>query len=92
MDALVRPGMVNGDYSHPTEAKENSPIITNGHTSDINTTHSETNGTGYTIKQQWHSKPGHLRIVHVGAGAAGLLMAYKMKRDFENYDLVCYEK
>lgn len=47
---------------------------------------------GYKIKEQWHSQPGHLRIIHVGAGAAGLLMAYKMKKDFQDYSLVCYEK
>ena len=28
----------------------------------------------------------------VGAGAAGLLVAYKMKKNFTNYELVCYEK
>lgn len=48
--------------------------------------------TQYKITEQWHSKPKHLRVIHVGAGAAGLLMAYKMQRDFENYNLVCYEK
>ncbi len=44
--------------------------------------------------QQWHSKTaGHnLRVVCVGAGAAGLLVAYKMKRGFKDYELVCYEK
>ncbi len=46
----------------------------------------------YQIKEQWHSRPGHLRVIHVGAGAAGLLMAYKMKKDFQDYSLVCYEK
>ena len=28
----------------------------------------------------------------VGAGAAGLLMAYKMKKLFSNFELTCYEK
>ncbi len=51
-----------------------------------------TNGSTYTIKDQWHSKPGYLRVITVGAGAAGLLVAYKMQKDFRNYDLVCYEK
>lgn len=46
----------------------------------------------YEITEQWHSQPKHLRVIHVGAGAAGLLMAYKMQKDFENYSLVCYEK
>ncbi|KAF2713478.1 cyclohexanone monooxygenase [Pleomassaria siparia CBS 279.74] len=44
------------------------------------------------ILPQWHSKPNHLRVICVGAGAAGLLVAYKMKMNFSNYDLVCYEK
>lgn len=54
------------------------------------------NGPGaqpsYKIKEQWHSKTKHLRVIHVGAGAAGLLMAYKMQKGFDNYSLVCYEK
>lgn len=69
----------------------------NGHTSQNLTnawTHKDEqpNSPAYKIKEQWHSQPGHLRVIHVGAGAAGLLMAYKMKKGFENYDLVCYEK
>lgn len=48
--------------------------------------------TTYKIAEQWHSQPKHLRVIHVGAGAAGLLMAYKMQKDFQNYGLVCYEK
>jgi len=34
----------------------------------------------------------HVKIVCVGAGASGLLLAYKLQRSFENYDLVVYEK
>ncbi|KAF9869370.1 monooxygenase [Colletotrichum karsti] len=34
----------------------------------------------------------HVRVVCVGAGASGLLMAYKMQKHFNNYSLVCYEK
>lgn len=46
----------------------------------------------YAILPQWHSKPEKLRVIHVGAGAAGLLMAYKMQKLFTTYELVCYEK
>lgn len=46
----------------------------------------------YKVEPQWHSKPGHIRVICVGAGAAGLLVAYKMKKGFKNYELVCYEK
>jgi hypothetical protein len=44
----------------------------------------ETNGMGggaenpYNILSQWYSKLARLRVVHVGAGAVGLLMADKM--------------
>ena len=34
----------------------------------------------------------HLRIVCVGAGASGLLMAYKLQKHFQNYSLQVYEK
>lgn len=51
-----------------------------------------TEGQPYTILPQWHSQPAKLRVIHVGAGAAGLLMAYKMKKLFTTYELVCYEK
>ena len=46
----------------------------------------------YSIEEHWHSKPRPLRIVSVGAGATGLLVAYKLKQDFENYELTIYEK
>ncbi|KLO96743.1 Uncharacterized protein LW93_10123 [Fusarium fujikuroi] len=41
---------------------------------------------------QAHSKPRKLRIIHVGAGASGLLTAYKAERMLQNYELVCYDK
>jgi len=44
------------------------------------------------LHDQWHSKPDNLRVVNVGAGAAGLLLAYKMQKNFTDYELVCYEK
>ena len=34
----------------------------------------------------------HVRIICVGAGASGLLMAYKLQKHFQNYSLVVYEK
>jgi hypothetical protein len=34
----------------------------------------------------------HIRVICVGAGASGLLFAYKMQRSFSNFDLVIYEK
>jgi len=46
----------------------------------------------HEMKDQWHSKPTNLRVINVGAGAAGLLVAYKMQKNFTDYELVCYEK
>lgn len=46
----------------------------------------------YEVGQKYHSQGDKLRVVNVGAGAAGLLLAYKMKKSFTNYELVCYEK
>ena len=34
----------------------------------------------------------HVNIICVGAGASGLLFAYKIQRHFENYTLTIYEK
>lgn len=47
---------------------------------------------GYVVEPQWHSKTRHLRVVCVGAGAAGLMVAYKMQRNSQDYELVVYEK
>ncbi|KAH8901734.1 cyclohexanone monooxygenase [Thozetella sp. PMI_491] len=41
---------------------------------------------------QWHSQPRRIRIIHIGAGATGLCAAYKMERQLDHYELVCYEK
>ena len=41
-------------------------------------------------------KPLHderpLKIICIGAGASGLLLAYKLQRSFEQFELVLYEK
>ena len=34
----------------------------------------------------------HIRIICVGAGASGLLMAYKLQKHFNNFSLQIYEK
>ncbi|KAJ9612905.1 hypothetical protein H2200_002846 [Cladophialophora chaetospira] len=47
---------------------------------------------GYSVEPHWHSQRRSIRIVCVGAGAAGLLVAYKLKKTFKDYELVCYEK
>lgn len=44
------------------------------------------------IVDQVHSKPDHIKIIHVGAGASGLLMAYKAKKMLKDFELILYEK
>jgi hypothetical protein len=34
----------------------------------------------------------HVNIICVGAGASGLLLAYKLQKHFNNYSLTVYEK
>lgn len=34
----------------------------------------------------------HIRVICIGAGASGLLFAYKLQRSFRNFELVIYEK
>ncbi|KAI1502626.1 cyclohexanone monooxygenase [Biscogniauxia marginata] len=41
---------------------------------------------------QFHSQHTPIRIIHVGAGAAGLLTAFKAQKYLKNFELVCYEK
>ena len=51
-----------------------------------------TTNDDYDIVDQPHSKLHKMRIIYVGAGAGGLLAAYKMKMQLQNYEMVCYEK
>ena len=46
----------------------------------------------YKVLNQFHSQPQPLKIIHVGAGASGLLFAYKARKWLTNYSLICYEK
>jgi cation diffusion facilitator CzcD-associated flavoprotein CzcO len=36
--------------------------------------------------------PQPLKIIHVGAGASGILFAHKAEKQLKNYELICYEK
>ncbi|ORY17468.1 hypothetical protein BCR34DRAFT_621904 [Clohesyomyces aquaticus] len=62
------------------------------HISSIEAPEKNADSSLYEILPQWHSKPTPLRVICVGAGAAGLLLAYKLKTNLTNYELVCYEK
>lgn len=44
------------------------------------------------IIDEVHSTPDHIKIIHVGAGASGLLAAYKCQRQLKNFELILYEK
>ena len=44
------------------------------------------------ISSQFHSQQNKVKIVHVGAGAAGLIAAYKARKMLKNYELICYDK
>ncbi|KAF7563273.1 hypothetical protein G7046_g863 [Stylonectria norvegica] len=51
-------------------------------------------GTPYQIINQYHSKPGKLRVACIGAGASGLCLAYKMERQMVpgSWELTLFEK
>ncbi|KAF2638749.1 FAD/NAD(P)-binding domain-containing protein [Massarina eburnea CBS 473.64] len=48
----------------------------------------------YKVLNQYHSKPGKLRVACCGAGASGLCLAYKMERMLTpgSWELTLYEK
>lgn len=51
------------------------------------------NGNGeYVIEEHVLGDPRHLRIVTIGAGAAGLNMARHMELHMKNFEHVIYEK
>ncbi|KAK2745565.1 hypothetical protein FQN57_003690 [Myotisia sp. PD_48] len=50
-----------------------------------------TNDTSSRLQRPIHSER-HVRVVCVGAGASGLLLAYKLQKHFSNYSLTVYEK
>ncbi|KAL3462618.1 hypothetical protein BJX64DRAFT_276962 [Aspergillus heterothallicus] len=44
-----------------------------------------------SLNQPIHTER-HVRIICIGAGASGLLFAYKLQRSFKNFSLIIYEK
>ena len=46
----------------------------------------------HPISSQFRSQQKRVKIVHVGAGAAGLITAYKARKMLKNYELICYDK
>lgn len=59
-------------------------------------TNSQPTNTQNGSTNPWWDKPIHderpLKIICAGAGASGLLFAYKLQRSFENFELILYEK
>lgn len=59
-------------------------------------THSEPTDTQNIPPNPWWDKPIHdqrlVKVIGIGAGASDLLLAYKLQRSFENFDLTLYEK
>lgn len=46
----------------------------------------------YEVPQRPIHAERQLRFICVGAGASGLLFAYKLQRSFTNFELTIYEK
>ncbi|RDB23708.1 putative sterigmatocystin biosynthesis monooxygenase stcW [Hypsizygus marmoreus] len=68
-------------------ANDSVPRNTNGHGA------TPANGSADSWRLEDHIyKERHMRIACIGAGASGLLLAYKLQRSFQNFELVLYEK
>ncbi|ETI19779.1 hypothetical protein G647_08792 [Cladophialophora carrionii CBS 160.54] len=48
--------------------------------------------TADDIRDYPQCAPQPLKIIHVGAGASGLLFAHKAEKLLKNYELICYDK
>ncbi len=57
---------------------------------------SESASTQNSTSNVWPNKLIHherlVKIIGAGAGASGILFAYKLQRSFENFELTLYEK
>ena len=53
-----------------------------------------TNRAGYTVPDVTYKDPKNrrMRVVTIGAGYSGILLAYKFARELENVEHVVYEK
>ena len=65
-----------------------SPVL-NGTATEATVSH---NSLGDSRLRSFIYKERHMKIICIGAGASGLLFAYKLQRSFNNFSLVLYEK
>ncbi|PGH19126.1 hypothetical protein AJ80_04204 [Polytolypa hystricis UAMH7299] len=68
--------------------------VLNGHPSDsqVRNSHAVTMSEIHSRQSQPIHIERPMRIICIGAGASGLLFAYKLQRSFENFELIVYEK
>ncbi|KAF8226820.1 FAD/NAD(P)-binding domain-containing protein [Tricholoma matsutake] len=64
-----------------------SPVLSRGATNAAGVHHDE----GLRLQDHIY-KERHMKIICIGAGASGLLLAYKLQRSFQNFSLVLYDK
>lgn len=67
-------------------ANDSFPPATNGNSS------AAANQNAHPGLENHIHKERRMRIIGIGAGASGLLLAYKLQRSFQNFELVIYEK
>lgn len=48
--------------------------------------------TFWNVAQPIYEPKRKLKVICVGAGASGLLVAYKIQRHFDDFELTVYEK
>lgn len=50
------------------------------------------NANGYRIKEQLCGTERSLRVIHIGAGASGILLAKFLPEQLKNVSFTCYDK
>jgi hypothetical protein len=80
---------LNGAHEPTSTSLTNGSHQSNG---DIGSMVDQSEFRVYRILPQYYSQLKKLRIVCAGAGAAGLLLTYKIQKLTTNYKFICYEK
>ncbi|KAI0170094.1 hypothetical protein BJ166DRAFT_608187 [Pestalotiopsis sp. NC0098] len=101
--AILEPQVVVNGEGEPVE---NAVPATNGAVKEVKTNAAVSSateyhypptvseGSEYTVLNQYHSKPTKLRVACIGAGASGLCLAYKMERMLApgSWELTLFDK